>query len=151
MSAKNTIMIVLSAIGGFFVDFVGGTDTLFKALVIFMIADYFSGLAVALVFHKSRKTKNGCASSKEGYKGIVKKLCMLMLVGIAHVLDEVIGVHCLREVTISFFLMNEGLSLLENLGLMGIKYPAVLTKALEVLCDNADTTNNDKKEGTENE
>lgn len=136
---KNIILIIISAIGGFLVDFIGGVDTILKALIMFMAVDYLTGLLVAFVFHKSRKTKSGGASSKEGFKGIVKKVCMLLFVGLAHVLDVVMSTEYIRATTIIFFLANEGLSVLENMGLMGIKYPAFFEKALEVLRDKSES------------
>ena len=133
MSIKNFIVGILSATGGILVNFVGGVDSVFKALVIFMMVDYMTGLLVAFVFHKSKKTASGGASSKEGFKGIVKKVCMLLLVGVAHSLDNVMGYDYLRATTILFFLANEGLSILENIGLTGVKYPTFLSSSLEVL------------------
>jgi toxin secretion/phage lysis holin len=100
-----------------------------------MAVDYITGMAVALVFHKSKKTQGGGASSKEGFKGIVKKICMLLLVGLAHELDVLMGTDYVRATAILFFTGNEGLSVLENMGLMGIRYPAFLEKALEALKD----------------
>ena len=70
---KNTILIMIAGIGGFISQICGGWDTLLKCLVIFMLADYITGILVAFIFHKSKKTKNGGASSKEGFKGIIKK------------------------------------------------------------------------------
>lgn len=119
-------------------DFLGGVDATLKALIIFMAVDYITGIAVALIFHKSQKTKGGGASSKEGLKGIVKKLCMLFLVGLAHEVDIIMGVDYTRATAILFLIGNEGLSVLENLGLMGIKYPPFMQKALEVLRDKGD-------------
>ena len=136
---KNVILVILSAIGGFLVDFIGGVDTILKGLIIFMAVDYITGLLVAFAFHKSTKTKNGGASSKEGFKGIIKKMCMLLFVGLAHVLDVVMGTEYIRAMTIIFFLANEGLSVLENMGLMGIKYPSFFVKALEVLRDKSES------------
>lgn len=138
MNIKNIIIGIISTIGGALVNFVGGVDSVFKALIVFMIVDYITGIIVAFVFHKSQKTKSGGVSSKEGYKGIVKKICMLMLVGIAHSLDSIMGVEYLRATTVIFFLANEGISILENVGLMGVKYPEFLRKALEVLRENAE-------------
>ena len=135
---KNLILIVISTVGGFIAEFLGGVDSILKALVIFMIVDYITGLIVAFVFHKSRKTEGGGVSSKEGLKGIIKKICMLMLIGVAHALDNVMGADYLRATLIMFFMANEGISILENIGLMGVKYPAFLMKALETLRDNND-------------
>ena len=149
INIKNIILAVISAVGGFVVELVGGLDAVLKALLIFMAVDYLTGLAVAFVFHKSNKTKNGGASSKEGFKGIVKKLCMLMLVGLAHELDVIMGADYIRAITIMFFLANEGLSVLENVGLMGVKYNAFLVKALEALRDKANISNVEKNEEEE--
>lgn len=132
---KNIILFIISAIGGVVVDFLGGADKILTALIIFMVVDYLTGLAVAFVFHKSKKTAGGGASSKEGFKGIVKKICMLLLVGLAHELDIILGVDYTRAMAILFFIGNEGLSVLENVGLMGITYPEFLVKALEALRD----------------
>ncbi len=145
-SIKNTILCVVSVIGGFFVEFIGGADSILKALIIFMAVDYITGLAVAFIFHKSRKTEGGGASSKEGFKGIVKKICMLLLVGLAHELDVIMGVDYTRATAILFFIGNEGLSVLENVGLMGVKYPEFLVKALEALRDSNDGEDGDKDE-----
>ena len=138
LTTKNCVLIAVSVIGGFFVDFLGGVDAILKALIIFMIVDYITGLMVAFVFHKSRKTKGGGASSKEGFKGIVKKMCILLLVGLSHELDLIMKVDYIRATTVIFFLANEGLSVLENVGLMDIHYPQFLKKALEVLKEKGD-------------
>ena len=145
MNIKNTIVAVFSAIGGYIVSFLGGVDVTLKALIIFMLVDYLTGLAVAFIFHKSNKTPNGGASSKEGFKGIVKKICMLLLVGLAHELDVIMGADYIRSITIMFFLANEGLSILENMGLMGVKYNKFLIKALEAVRDKADISDKEKE------
>lgn len=144
MNLKNIVLVTISVIGGLIVEFLGGVDTMLIALVMFMVVDYVTGLAVALVFHKSKKTAGGGASSKEGFKGIVKKVCILLLVGLAHEVDVIVGADYIRSITIMFFVANEGLSVLENLGLMDVKYPAFLTKALEILRDKAEGEGNDK-------
>jgi toxin secretion/phage lysis holin len=133
---KNVILFILSMIGSFIVKFLGGVDAVLIALILFMAVDYITGLAVALIFHKSKKTAGGGASSKECLKGIVKKLSMLLLVGLAHELDVIMGIDYTRAMAILFLIGNEGLSVLENMGLMGIKYPAFLIKALESLKEN---------------
>ena len=135
---KNTVLFIVSAIGSFIAEHLGGFDTLMKALLMFMLVDYLTGLAVAFVFHKSTKTKNGGASSLVGFKGIVKKFCMLLLVGLAVELDRIIGVDYTRSLAIMFFIGNEGISVLENMGLMGVPYPEFLHKALEAMKEKGD-------------
>ena len=133
---KNTVLFALSIVGSLIVNFLGGVDTVLIALMLFMAVDYITGIAVAFIFHKSKKTAGGGASSKECLKGIVKKMCMLLLVGLAHELDVILGVDYTRTMAILFLIGNEGLSVLENMGLMGITYPAFLIKALESLKEN---------------
>ena len=133
MSTKNTVLIILAGIGSVIAETFGGWDSFLKALVMFMATDYITGMSVALVFHKSQKTKSGGASSQVGYKGIVKKISMLLLVALAVRVDEISGTHYIRNATIFFFIGNEGLSVMENLGLMGVKYPKFLKTAIEVL------------------
>lgn len=141
---KNIVLFILSAIGSFIAEHLGGFDTLMKALLMFLFVDYITGLAVAFIFHKSTKTKNGGASSLVGFKGIVKKLCMLLLVGLAVELDRIIGVDYTRSLAIMFFIGNEGISVLENMGLMGVPYPEFLHKALETMKDKADKGEKDE-------
>ena len=135
-NTKNMILITLAGIGSVLADACGGWDSFLKALLMFMVADYITGMSVALIFHKSQKTKSGGASSQVGYKGIVKKICMLILVALAVRVDEISGTNYIRSATIFFFLGNEGLSVMENLGLMGVKYPAFLKKALENISES---------------
>ena len=135
---KNIVLMVVSAVGGFIAEHLGGVDKMLIALLIFMTVDYVTGLAVAFFFHKSTKTESGGASSKEGFKGIVRKICILLLIGLAHELDYIMGVDYTRALAILFFLGNEGLSILENVGLMGVPYPEFIKKALEVMKDKGD-------------
>ncbi len=61
-----------------------------------------------------------------------------MLVGIAHCLDAVMGFEYMRMLAILFFVGNEGISILENMGLMGVEYPKVIKEALEVIKDKGE-------------
>lgn len=132
---KNITLLIFSAIGSFIAEHLGGVDKMLTALIAFMVVDYITGLAVAFIFHKSQKTENGGASSAAGFKGIVKKMCILLLVGLAHELDYIMGIDYIRALSILFFIGNEGLSVLENVGLMGVPYPEFLKKALESIKD----------------
>ena len=137
-TVKNTVLAIFAGIGSLFVRWLGGWDLFLKTLVMFMIIDYITGIAVAFVFHKSDKTENGSASSKECYKGIVKKMCMLALVGVSVAIDGISGTAYVRSATIFFFIGNEGLSIIENIGLMGLKYPSFIKKALEIMKEKGD-------------
>lgn len=139
VTVKNFMLALLAGIGSVFAEWLGGWDIFLKTLIIFMLVDYITGIAVAFVFHKSDKTKSGGASSRECYKGIVKKMCILALVGVSVSVDNLTGSNYIRSATIFFFLGNEGLSILENIGLMGMKYPAFIRKALEVIKETGDS------------
>lgn len=138
MNIKNTVLAFLAGLASIFSETLGGWDSFLSALVMFMIADYITGMVVALVFHKSQKTKNGGASSSVGYKGIVKKTCILILIALSVRVDEISGTHYVRSATIFFFLGNEGLSVIENLALMGVPYPEFVKKALEAVKEKGD-------------
>ena len=133
MSLKNIYLIIISAMGSILAEVFGGWDVFLKSLVMFMAVDYITGMTVALVFHRSGKTENGGASSRVGFRGIVKKICIFLLVALAVRVDSITGTNYVRNATIFFFLGNEGLSVIENIGLMGVRYPAFLKKALETL------------------
>lgn len=135
---KNITLATLAGIGSVFAEVFGGLDSFLKALIMFMVVDYITGMAVAFVFHKSSKTENGGASSAVGFKGIVKKISIFMMIALAVRIDEMSNTHYVRSAVIFFFVGNEGLSVLENLGLMGVPYPEFLKKALDVIKDNGD-------------
>ena len=128
---KNLLLFAVAGVGAVASSLLGGWDSLLKCLTVLMVIDYITGVATALVFHRSNKTLGGGASSKECFKGIVKKISILCLVAMAVCVDNISGTHYIRSVTIIFFIGNEGISVLENVGLMGIPYPAFLKKALE--------------------
>ena len=117
---------VLAAIGGAIAGLLGGWDALLRVLAGMMAADYVSGVIVALL-GKSPKTDYGGLSSKVGAAGILRKGLMLTVVLAATLLDAAMGATNLcRDAACWFYIANEGLSLLENLGLMGVPFPEKL-------------------------
>lgn len=119
----------LAACAGAVAGMLGGWDALLQVLVSLMAADYASGLIVAAM-GKSQKTEYGGLSSKVGAAGLARKGLMLLVVLCAALLDSAMGAaNVCRDAAIWFYIANEGLSLLENLGLMGVPYPEKL-KAL---------------------
>ena len=124
--------------GGIIINLLGGWDNALAALFICIIMDYLTGLAVAGVFKKSPKTKNGALESRVGLKGLTRKIVMLFFVGVAHTLDILIGTDYIRYTVIIGFICNEVISLIENAGLMGVPIPKVLTKAIDVLKNEED-------------
>jgi toxin secretion/phage lysis holin len=132
-AVKNWILAALAASGGFLSNMLGGWDMLLQVLIVIMAVDVITGWMVAGVFHKSPKTETGALDSKIGFKGLFKKFSVLLLILVAAQLDKAIGGSFSRTAVILFFCGNEGLSILENLALMGIEYPAFLKNALEAL------------------
>ena len=135
---KNGILAGLAVFGSFAANALGGWDASLQVLIALMVADYITGVLVAAVWHKSTKSQSGALDSKACFKGLVKKGVILLLVWIGVLLDQALGAAYIRTAVILFFIGNEGLSLLENLGLMGVQYPSFLHRMLEALHDHGD-------------
>lgn len=128
----NTIQIIFTAIGGWLGWFLGGCDGLLYALIAFVVIDYITGVMCAI----ADKT----LSSEVGFKGICRKVLIFLLVGIANVLDvQVIGSgSVLRTAVVFFYISNEGVSIMENAGHLGLPIPGKLMEVLEQLHDRAE-------------
>ena len=147
---KITVLSALAAAGSFIANALGGWDASMKVLVALMALDFITGLLVAMIWHRSNKSENGALDSKASFKGIVKKCMILLLVWVAVLLDNAMGAAYIRTAVILFFIGNEGLSLLENVGLMGVPFPSFLRRALEALREQGDRGGKDAP-GNENE
>ena len=124
----------LTGVGAFFASLLGGWDGGMITLAIFMAADWLTGLVVAGVFKRSPKTETGALESNAGLKGLCRKGAMLLIVLVAYRLDLMAGLHSLlRTGTIVALATNEALSILENVGLMGVKYPPIIKNAIDKL------------------
>ncbi len=143
------LQMAATIVGGWLGYFLGGMDGLLIALIVFMILDYITGIMCAIVDKK--------LSSAVGFKGICKKVLILMLVGVANVVDvHVVGTgSALRGAVIAFYLSNEGLSLLENAAHIGLPVPDKMKDVLAQLHGrttaeedntNKDDVNNNKEE-----
>lgn len=132
----NTIQLIFTAVGGWLGYFLGGCDGLLYALVAFVVIDYITGVMCAITDKK--------LSSSVGFKGICRKVLIFLLVGIANVLDvQVIGTgSILRTAVIFFYISNEGVSLLENAGHLGLPIPEKIKTVLEQLHDRAEKEEN---------
>ncbi len=134
------IQIAASAIGGWLGYFLGGMDGLLIALIVLMALDYISGVMCAVIDRN--------LSSAVGFRGVCKKVFILMLVGVAHIIDlHVVGTgSALRGAVICFYLSNEGLSLLENAAHIGLPVPEKLKAVLAQLHGR---TEMEKEDGTD--
>ena len=135
----NIIQLIFSAVGGWLGYFLGGCDGLLYALIAFVVIDYITGVMCAII--------NRELSSEVGFKGIFRKVLIFLLVGIANIIDvQVIGTGAvLRTAVIFFYISNEGVSLLENAGHLGLPIPEKIKTVLEQLHDRAENG----KEGNE--
>ena len=118
------IQMAVAAIGGWLGYFLGGMDGLMIALIVFMVLDYITGLMCAIADKK--------LSSAVGFRGICKKVLILMLVGVAHIVDlHVVGTgDALRSAVVCFYLSNESVSMLENAAHLGLPIPEKLKSVL---------------------
>lgn len=128
----NTIQLVFAGIGGWLGYFLGGCDGLLFALLAFVVVDYITGVMCAISDHT--------LSSEVGFKGICRKVLIFLLVGIANILDvQVIGTgSVLRTAVVFFYISNEGISLLENAGHLGLPIPEKMKVVLEQLHDRSE-------------
>lgn len=113
----NEIRIATAVIGTAVCQYMGGFDGLLEALVIFTITDYVTGVFCAI----NERT----LSSSIGFKGIMQKVLIFLLVAIANIVDaRIIGEDkLLRTAVIFFYLSNEGISILENAARLGLPIP----------------------------
>ena len=126
----NNILKFLKLFGGgvaaVFTYFFGGADVLIQILLALVLIDYISGILGAIY--------NGTLSSEVGYKGIIKKVCIFVIVAVANLISKYTGIDEIRAFTIGFYIANEGISVLENMGKI-IPMPKKLIEILEQLQD----------------
>ncbi len=131
----NWISVIVGMVGGFLSYWLGGWDVLLKTIVFLAITDYITGLIKGFYLKE--------LSSEIGFKGLLKKIVMFIMIAVAFVIQEMLGNNIpLREVVITFYIANEGLSLLENAAVF-VPIPEKLKEVLLQLRDK----NTDSIEG----
>lgn len=119
----NWTSTVIGILGGFFTSILGAYDKALWALIIVMSLDYLTGIIKA-VYTKS-------ISSEIGFKGLLKKITILIIVSLANVVQQLIGENTpIREIVIMFYIANEGISVLENVAVL---YPNMPKQIKDVL------------------
>jgi toxin secretion/phage lysis holin len=122
--SDHGILLTLKAIGGVIISgaiaLFGGWDALMTGLVVMVSIDYLTGLIAAAI--------NGKLDSTVGWKGILKKVLVFLIVAVAATVDKTTGVtgNVLRSAACLFYIGNEGISIVENLGRAGVRIPAQL-------------------------
>lgn len=127
----KAVMKMAALVGGAIGGALGGWDSLLAVLIGMMVADYLSGVIVACL-GRSQKTEYGGLSSKVGWIGLAKKGMMLLVVLIGTLLDGALGLDnaMCRDAVCWFYVANEGLSLVENLNLIGVPFPQKIKEIL---------------------
>lgn len=134
---------IIAAAAGAVAGLFGGWDTLLTVLLAFMAIDYITGILCAAI-GRSGKTESGHLSSSAGWAGLVKKVGELLAVIIGVLLD-LLAINELgyqgavfRTAIMIYIIATEGLSIIENLGKLGVPFPGFITKALEQLRKKSD-------------
>lgn len=129
------IQAAFTAMGGFLGWFLGGADGFLYALIAFVVIDYITGVMCAI--------SDKQLSSEVGFRGICRKVLIFILVGIGNIVDVYVlqNGNVLRTAVIFFYLSNEGISLLENAGRLGLPIPQ---KLKDILSELHDKGGNDK-------
>lgn len=127
---NNAISVILTT----FVYLVGGIDVAMKSLLIVIVIDYITGV-ISAIYNKK-------LNSTIGLKGILKKFSYLIIVSLSVILDRIVGdTGAIRTLIIYFFVANDGISIVENIGKMGVPLPKKLTEVLEQLRNKGDGKN----------
>lgn len=124
--ARNRVGAAVSCVGTIF-SYLVGWNTVIEALLVAMAIDYITGILAAYI------NPNMQLNSQRGFKGICKKIVILLLVALAHELDRATGQPAVQSLVVWFFLGNEGLSIIENAAKAGLPVPARLKDTLEQL------------------
>ena len=137
MKVITVIKGVISAVLTTLVYLIGGWDIAMQCLLIMIVLDYLTGMGKSYV--------SGTLNSNKGLKGIIKKLGLLVLVAVSQVVDVLLNMSgVVRTFIIYYIVANEGLSILENLGKMGIIVPKFLVEKLEQLKEGEDNELSDE-------
>lgn len=138
MENKAIVLGIIGAIGSGIANLFGGWSSDLSTLVIFMTIDFITGLIVAGIFKKSKKSENGALQSKVGFIGLVKKVMILLMVLIGHRLDMLLGSDYIKTALVIAFICNETISITENAGLIGIPIPKPIINAIDILKSKED-------------
>jgi toxin secretion/phage lysis holin len=119
----NWLNIMIGIVGGAISCYLGGWDLLLETLGKLVVADFVTGVLKSII---NKKTSSMLCST-----GIIRKITVFIIVAVANSLQALLGNSIpLREIIITFYIGCEGLSILENLGEMGIPFPKKLKDVL---------------------
>ena len=141
----DDVVKTLAGIAGALAGLLGEWNVLLTILAIMMVLDYATGLIVAWR-GKSPKTEGGGVSSSVSFDGLIKKAFIMVVVLIATLLDTAIGnaTRVFQMAATMYYIASEGISVLENTALRGVRYPKFILKALEAMRDTNDDMDHKK-------
>lgn len=121
---KDIVNTIIAGLGTVLTYLIGGWDSIIQILAILMVADYITGI--------SKGYKNKELASSVGFKGLLKKSAIFIVIILAHQLDLVVNadVPIFRTMCVYFYIANEGISITENLAVLGVPLPKFLTDVL---------------------
>lgn len=135
MHAKIALLGILAGVCS---AIIGSWTIALESLAILMVLDYATGLVLAGVFHASPKSKGGTLESRTALKGLIRKAGIIIIVVALHQADRLTGKAFLRDGAAFAFCVEEVISLIENLGVMGVPMPGYIAKAIEWLHGKSD-------------
>ena len=127
------ILVFLGAVGAFLTTALGGWGLGLQVLGILMAIDYVTGVAVAVIFKKSKKSTDGGFESRAGLKGLWRKGTMMLVILVAAQIDRLLSMDFFHYGVIVAFVINEVGSFVENVELMGVSVPEKLMQAISLL------------------
>lgn len=130
---KNIVSVTTGAIGSLLINLIGKPTDDLIILIVLMIIDLVVGFLISAIWQKSTKTDTGKLSSGVMFKGIIKKFFTIVIVVIACQLDILLAMNVIRHIVIIALVVEEILSITENIAITGIKIPTIITRALDVL------------------
>ena len=136
---KIIIMIIINYIVTFFHYLLGGIDIWLKTLIILMFLDVITGLSKAYI-GASEKSKKGFLDSTVMWQGGIKKLLTFVVICVATVISSLLSPDStiIRDMTTSYYIATEALSVMENVSACGLPLPTGLTNVLEKLKSDND-------------
>lgn len=127
VSDREIFNSIIAVLGGILTFIFGGWDTPLKVLVLFIFIDYLTGVFNGIIHQK--------LNSQIGFNGILRKSEILMVLIVSVLLDRLLnnGTWVFRTLICYFYIANEGISILENIGKCGVPLPPKLLVTLEQL------------------
>lgn len=139
---KRLITLIGGAVMGFITWAFGGWNDVLTSLIVFMLVDFIIG-TISACLGKSKKSQDGYLSSKQSINGLLKKLCIILLLMVGYRLDQILNTTYIFDTFTYSFILSEIISISENLSLLGIEIP-ILSDILEVFREKEETLKNEK-------